>query len=67
MKRALLLITFLLTAFSGFAQADLLVTVTDNKTIYAPGTDVVYTITVLNYGQMSPTACVSLLQSLLGF
>ncbi|MDI1257080.1 MAG: choice-of-anchor L domain-containing protein [Flavobacterium sp.] len=50
MKRALLLFAFLLTAASGFAQADLMVTVTDNKTIYVPGTDVIYTITVLNYG-----------------
>src|SRR5690606_16519087 len=41
---------FLLATVSGFAQADIVVTNTDFKTTYIPGTDNVYTVTVINYG-----------------
>ncbi len=40
----------LLSSFLSFAQADLVVTNTDFKTTYIPGTDNVYTVTVINYG-----------------
>ena len=50
MKRILLLLTFLLVGMSGFAQADLVITVTDNQQVYVPGTEAVYTIKVTNFG-----------------
>ncbi|WP_432671819.1 choice-of-anchor L domain-containing protein [Flavobacterium sp. SM2513] len=50
MKRFLLLLLFLISSCFGFAQADIKVLNTNFQTKYVPGTEVVYTISVVNLG-----------------
>ncbi|MDR6969268.1 putative repeat protein (TIGR01451 family), partial [Flavobacterium arsenatis] len=50
MKRLLLLLVFMLATVAGFAQADVVVTNTNNQNLYVAGTSVVYTVTVKNNG-----------------
>ncbi|MFY0483248.1 choice-of-anchor L domain-containing protein, partial [Flavobacterium sp. PLA-1-15] len=55
MKRLLLLMVFLATALTGFAQADVVVTNTNNQTLYVSGASVVYYISVKNNGPSQAT------------
>jgi uncharacterized repeat protein (TIGR01451 family) len=50
MKKFLLLLMLLIFTVKGFSQADIVVTITDNQTVYVPGTTLVYTVTVTNFG-----------------
>ncbi len=54
MKRTLLFF-FLLLSTIGYSQADLVITNTDFKDTYIPGTEDIYTITVINYGPQAAT------------
>ncbi|WP_035693776.1 choice-of-anchor L domain-containing protein, partial [Flavobacterium soli] len=55
MKRLLLLLVFLVTTFTGFAQADVVVTNTNNQNLYVSGASIVYYVTVHNNGPSQAT------------
>ncbi|RYY46311.1 MAG: DUF11 domain-containing protein, partial [Chitinophagaceae bacterium] len=55
MKRLLLLLVFMLATVASFAQADVVVTNTNNQNLYVAGASIVYTIKVKNNGPSEAT------------
>ena len=55
MKKLLLLFVFLLSSYISFAQADIKVVNTNFQTQYVQGSEVVYTISVINLSSVNAT------------
>jgi uncharacterized repeat protein (TIGR01451 family) len=55
MKKTLLYISLFLLSLGGFAQADIKVINTDYQDVYVPGSTVVYTVSVMNFGPSAAT------------
>ncbi|MDD3004275.1 choice-of-anchor L domain-containing protein, partial [Flavobacterium sp.] len=53
--KKILLFLLLISSYVGFSQADIRVINTNFQTKYVPGTEVVYTISVVNYGPTTAT------------